>query len=197
MSAILQKETNYVQSQSHRVYPENWEGEDWVAVPPEFEAIAVANSPYLKVTYADDGETITNIEAYMPEPEPVDLAAAQQARQTENKAALAEWLVTHPLLWTDGRTYGVTEDDQQEMALNLMQYQVAVQAGQPAVLEWHAQKESCRTFEQSEYVALSLAIADYVYPYLRYQESVKEQIYQAQTAEEVADVKIDYASVSG
>ena len=60
--------------------------------------------------------------------------------------------------------------DQQEMALNLMQYQVAVQAGQPAVLEWHAQKESCRTFEQSEYVALSLAIADYVYPYLRYQE---------------------------
>lgn len=196
MSEILQKETNYVQSQSHRVYPENWEGEGWVAVPPEFEAIAVANSPYLKVTYSDDGETITNIEAYTPEPEPVDLATVQQARQTENKAALAEWLVTHPLLWTDGKTYGVTEEDQQEMALNLMQYQVAVQAGQPAVLEWHAQKESCRTFEQSEYVALSLAIADYVYPYLRYQESVKEQIYQAQTAEEVANVKIDYASVS-
>lgn len=196
MSAILQKETNYVQSQSHRIYPENWEGEGWVAIPPDFEEIAVANSPYIKVTYADDGEAITNIEAYTPEPEPVDLAVVQQARQTENKAALAEWLVTHPLLWTDGRTYGVTEDDQQEMALNLMQYQVAVQAGQPAVLEWHAQKESCRTFEQSEYVALSLAIADYVYPYLRYQESVKEAIYQARTAEEVANVKIDYASVS-
>ena len=132
-----------------------------------------------------------------PEPEPVDLAAVQQVRQTENKAALAEWLVAHPLQWTDGKTYGVTEEDQQEMALNLMQYQVAVQAGQPAVLEWHAQKESCRTFEQSEYVALSLAIADYVYPYLRYQESVKEAIYQAETAEEVANVKIDYASVGG
>lgn len=130
-----------------------------------------------------------------PGPEPVDLVAVQQARQTENKAALAEWLATHPLLWTDGKLYGVTEEDQQEMALNLMQYQVAVQAGQPAVLEWHAQKESCRTFEQQEYVALSLAIADYVYPYLRYQESVKEAIYQAQTAEEVANVKIDYASV--
>ncbi len=202
MSAILQKSTNYVQSQSHRVYPQNWEGDGWVAVPLEFEEIAVANSPYIKVTYADDGETITNIEAAErpdpePEPEPVDLAAAQQARQIENKAALAEWLVTHPLQWTDGRIYGVTEEDQQEMALNLMQYQVSVQAGQPAVLEWHAQKESCRTFEQSEYVALSLAIADYVYPYLRYQESVKEQIYQAETAQEVSNVKIDYASVSG
>lgn len=197
MSAILQKETNYVQSQSHRVYPENWEGEDWVAVPPQFEEIAVANSPYIDVTYSDDGETIMNIEAYTPELEPVDLAAVQQARQTENKAALAAWLDAHPLQWTDGKIYGVTEEDQREMALNLMQYQVAVQAGRPAVLEWHEQKKSCRTFEQQEYVALSLAIADYVYPYLRYQESVKEAIYQAQTAEEVANVEIDYASVGG
>ena len=141
-----------------------------------------------------DGESWSHTPA--PEPEPVDLAAVQQVRQTENKAALAEWLAAHPLQWTDGKTYGVTEDDQQEMALNLMQYQVAVQAGQPAVLEWHAQKEGCRTFELEEYTALSLAIADYVYPYLRYQESVKEQIYQAQTAQEVSNVKIDYASVS-
>lgn len=140
-----------------------------------------------------DGENWSR--APVPEPEPVDLATAQQARQTENKATLAAWLDAHPLQWTDGKIYGVTEEDQKEMALNLMQYQVAVQAGQPKVLEWHAQKESCRTFEQQEYVALSLAIADYVYPYLRYQESVKEAIYQAQTAEEVANVKIDYASV--
>lgn len=141
-----------------------------------------------------DGESWSHAPA--PEPEPVDLATVQQARQTENKAALAAWLTAHPLQWTDGKTYGVTEEDQQEMALNLMQYQVAVQAGQPAVLEWHAQKEGCRTFELEEYTALSLAIADYVYPYLRYQESVKEQIYQAQTAQEVSNVKIDYASVS-
>lgn len=142
-----------------------------------------------------DGESWSH--APTPEPEPVDLAAAQQARQTENKAALAAWLDAHPLQWTDGKIYGVTEEDQREMALNLMQYQVAVQAGRPAVLEWHEQKKSCRTFEQQEYVALSLAIADYVYPYLRYQESVKEAIYQAQTAEEVANVEIDYASVGG
>ena len=141
-----------------------------------------------------DGESWSHAPA--PEPEPVDLATVQQARQTENKAALAAWLTAHPLQWTDGKTYGVTEEDQQEMALNLMQYQVAVQAGQPAVLEWHAQKEGCRTFELEEYTALSLAIADYVYPYLRYQESVKEQIYQAETAQEVSNVKINYASVS-
>lgn len=136
-----------------------------------------------------DGESWSHVFAYE------DLATVQQARQTENKAALAEWLATHPLLWTDGNLYGVTEKDQQEMALNLMQYQLAVQAGQSKVLEWHTQKKSCRVFELEDFTALSLAIADYVYPYLRYQESVKEAIYQAQTAEEVANVKIDYASV--
>lgn len=116
-------------------------------------------------------------------------------KQEANKAALAEWLATHPLLWTDGNPYGVTEDDQQEMALNLMQYQVAVQAGQSKVLEWHTQKKSCRVFELEEFTALSIAIVDYVYPYLRYQESVKEKIYAAQTIEEINNVEINYASV--
>ena len=119
----------------------------------------------------------------------------QAARQEENKAALATWLAEHPLTWTDGKRYGVEEQDQNEMALNLMQYQAAASAGQVAPLEWHAQKEACREFTQEEYLGLSMAISAYVYPYRRYQESVKEAIYSAQTADEVAAVVIDYASV--
>lgn len=119
----------------------------------------------------------------------------QEIRQEENKAALAAWLAANPLTWTDGKRYGVEEQDQNEMALNLMQYQAAASAGQSAPLEWHAQKEACRVFTQEEYLGLSMAISAYVYPYRRYQESVKESIYNAQTAEEVAAVVIDYASV--
>ena len=119
----------------------------------------------------------------------------QGARQEENKAALAAWLSEHPLTWTDGKRYGVEEQDQNEMALNLMQYQAAASAGQVAPLEWHAQKEACREFTQEEYLGLSMAISAYVYPYRRYQESVKESIYSAQTADDVAAVVIDYASV--
>ena len=124
------------------------------------------------------------------------LAPAQAARQEENKAALSAWLAAHPLTWTDGKQYGVEEQDQNEMALNLMQYQAAALAEQPAPLEWHAQKEACRTFEQEEYLGLSMAISAYVYPYRRYQEQVKEAIYSAKTVEEVKAVVIDYASVS-
>ena len=116
-------------------------------------------------------------------------------RQAENKAALATWLTAHPLTWTDGNVYGVTEEDQNEMSLNLQQYQVQVAAGRSVNLEWHTQKKQCHTFTTEQYTALLLAIIDYVYPYRRYQEAVKAAIYDAQTAEAVEAVVIDYSSV--
>lgn len=156
------------------------------------------------VIIEDDGKRVTacrwDEEAYQAwaaeHPAPDPLPAVQAARQEENKAALAAWLAAHPLTWTDGKQYGVEEQDQNEMALNLMQYQAAVLAGQDAPLEWHAQKEACRTFEQEEYLGLSMAISAYVYPYRRYQEQVKEAIYSAKNVEEVKAVVIDYESVS-
>lgn len=156
------------------------------------------------VTLTTDGDTVTAVEtnqsaldAYLAlNPEPDILTEAKDAKQEENKAALAQWLADHPLTWTDGKQYGVEEQDQNEMALNLMQYQAAQLASQVAPLEWHAQKEACREFTQEEYIGLSMAISNYVYPYRRYQESVKEAIYAAETMEELEAVVIDYSSVS-
>lgn len=133
-------------------------------------------------------------EAEHPAPA-VDLDALRAAKQEQNKKALADWLAAHPLTWTDGKVYGVTEQDQTEMAINLAQYQLAAAAGQPAVLEWHAQKQQCHTFTIDEYTALSLAIAAYVYPYRRYQEQVKAAIYAVESEAEIGAIKIDYGSV--
>lgn len=156
---------------------------------------------FVTLTIADD--TVTTItpdqaayDAWMAEhPEPDSLPAAKDARQEENKAALAAWLTEHPLTWADGNPYGVTEADQNEMALNLQQYQVQKAAGREAVLEWHTRKKQCHAFTEEQYTALLLAIIDYVYPYRRYQESVKEAIYNAETLEAVRAVVIDYGSV--
>ena len=141
-------------------------------------------------------EELAAWEAEHPAPA-VNLDALRAAKQEVNKAALADWLAAHPLTWTDGNVYGVTEQDQTEMAINLAQYQLAAAAGQPAALEWHAQKQQCHTFTIDEYTALSLAIAAYVYPYRRYQEQVKAAIYAAQGKEELDAIKIDYGGVGG
>lgn len=128
-------------------------------------------------------------------PDPRPLSEIQSVRQEENKAALAAWLAAHPLTWTDGNVYGVTEEDQNEMSLNLQQYQVQVAAGRSVNLEWHTQKKQCHTFTPEQYTALLLAIIDYVYPYRRYQEKVKAAIYAAETTKAVEAVVIDYAGV--
>lgn len=156
------------------------------------------------VIIEDDGKRVTacswDEEAYQAwaakHPVPDPLPAAQTARQEENKIALADWLKNHPLSWVDGNVYGVTEEDQTEMALNLQQYQIQATAGREVALEWHTQKKQCHTFTVEQYNALLLAIIDYVYPYRRYQEQVKEAIYSAKTVEEVKAVVIDYESVS-
>lgn len=87
-----------------------------------------------------DGAPVLRSEEEIAADRTPDLDMLRDAKQEQNKAALADWLAAHPLTWTDGNVYGVTEEDQNEMAINLAQYQLAVAAEQPAVLEWHAQK---------------------------------------------------------
>ena len=180
------------------------EGERLLDAPPPGIKIQAGGVGFVKPRWDEDaaawveGATAEELAAWEAEhPAPVvDLDALRAAKQEQNKAALADWLAAHPLTWTDGKIYGVTEQDQTEMAINLAQYQLAAAAGQPAALEWHAQKQQCHTFTIDEYTALSLAIAAYVYPYRRYQEQVKAAIYAAQSKEELDAIEIDYGGVS-
>ena len=181
------------------------EGERLLDAPPPGIKMQASDRGFVKPRWDEDAaawvegasaEELAAWEAAHPAPA-VDLDALRAAKQDANKAALADWLAAHPLTWTDGKTYGVTEQDQTEMAINLAQYQLAAAAGQPAALEWHAQKQQCHTFTIDEYTALSLAIAAYVYPYRRYQEQIKAAIYAAESEAEIGAIEIDYGSVGG
>ena len=180
-------------------------GERLLDAPPPGIKMHAGGAGFVKPRWNEDAaawvegataEELAAWEAAHPAPE-VDLGALRAAKQEVNKAALADWLAAHPLTWTDGKTYGVTEQDQTEMAINLAQYQLAAVAGQPAALEWHAQKQQCHTFTIEEYTALSLAIAAYVYPYRRYQEQIKAAIYAAESEAEIGAIEIDYGGVGG
>lgn len=114
-------------------------------------------------------------------------------RQNENKEALANFLSDNPIPWTDGKYYGVTQEDQNEMNLDLSTYQFKQSIGDTEwKLQWHAIKSNCRDFTLEEFSALLNAIVEFVYPYRQLEMQYKEQIYTATTKEEIAAIELLY-----
>lgn len=111
--------------------------------------------------------------------------------QEKNKAALAEFLASQSVEF-NGKPYGVSEEDQNEMALNFMQYQALTTAGQQVALEWHSKKSACETFTAEEFVQLTAMIKAFVYPYFQQMNVIKAQIFSATSREELDKIEIKY-----
>ena len=118
-----------------------------------------------------------------------------QARleEEENKIAFASYLASHPLTWVDGKQYGVTQEDQSEIALNINQYQVALAAGvENPTLEWHAKQEECYPWSLEQLSALSLAISNVVYPKYHQMQEYKTAIFAATSIAELNAIELTY-----
>ena len=109
----------------------------------------------------------------------------------KNKAALAEFLADQSVEF-NGKPYGVSEEDQNEMALNFMQYQALTTAGQQVTLEWHSKKSACETFTAEEFVQLTAMIKAFVYPYFQQMNVTKAQIFSSTSKEELDKIEIKY-----
>lgn len=111
--------------------------------------------------------------------------------QEKNKTALAEFLANQSVEF-NGKPYGVSEEDQNEMALNFMQYQALTTAGQQVTLEWHSKKSACETFTAEEFVQLTAMIKAFVYPYFQQMNVIKQQIFSSTSREELDKIEIKY-----
>ena len=111
--------------------------------------------------------------------------------QEKNKTALAEFLADQSVEF-NGKPYGVSEEDQNEMALNFMQYQALTSAGQQVTLEWHSKKSACETFTAEEFVQLTAMIKAFVYPYFQQMNVIKQQIFSSTSREELDKIEIKY-----
>lgn len=111
--------------------------------------------------------------------------------QEKNKIALAEFLASQSVEF-NGKPYGVSEEDQNEMALNFMQYQALTQAGQEVILEWHSKKSACEVFTAEEFVQLTAMIKAFIYPYFQQMNVIKQQIFSSSSREELDKIKIKY-----
>lgn len=187
MSAILQKLTNYVQSQSHRIYPENWEGEGWLPVPPEFEAIAVANAPYIDVIYSDDGKTITSItpaEKPEPEPEPVEVARAAKVAEISTACSAAIDAGTSVDLPSGSReSFTYTVADQ----ANVSEMFTACLAGATGYI-YHANDGPCKTYPVADIVAIYSTLSMYKTGQLTYHNQLKQYVLTPDNPEAVKAV---------
>lgn len=112
-------------------------------------------------------------------------------KQEENKVALANFL-NNQFVTYKGKHYGVSEEDQNEMALNLLQYNSLVSVGQECYLEWHSKKAQCESFSLEEYIELTALIKSFVYPYYQQMQKIKEQIFLCSTKWEVSLIEIYY-----
>ena len=124
----------------------------------------------------------------------LDLDGWKNYRQEENKKLFSEFLADSSVEF-NGKQYGVTEEDQNEMSLNYMQYQISKQAGKETVLEWHAKKEKCVVFTESDFLTLSLIIKSFVYPYMNKMQEYKEKIFSCKSIDEVKTINIKYSTV--
>lgn len=144
----------------------------------------------------DVGDIENNPEKYLeytpdPQIDEMTLDEYKLLRQEENKKLLDDFLKKKTVMY-NGKEYGVSEEDQNEMALNLTQYQVLASAGQSVSLEWHSKKAKCETFTQEEFIELISIIKSYVYPYYQKMQDIKSAIFNCKNKFELSTIEIKY-----
>lgn len=129
--------------------------------------------------------------SFFPETDlPMMLEREQTAKQNENKMGLASFLSNHPLTYTDGKTYGVTYEDQQEIQFNL--YQWELNGDESATVQWHDIHQAASEWTYDDLMALYTAIQQYVYPWVALFNEYKAKIYACEAYTDVYKIEIVY-----
>lgn len=132
---------------------------------------------------------------YTPTEEDIttQLIQYREIKQNNNKHLLEDFLENNPILWEDGKLYGITQADQNEMIADKTAYELKHSLGDTSwKLEWHPIKSACREFSMEEFIGLLNAIVNFVYPYRRLLEEYKERIYNGKTIEELEAIDLIY-----
>ena len=176
-----------------------------VEIPEDF--VIVYNNPekrsYGFVNITHDGTTVTscewNEEAYQQwceeNPEPDTLSENKAARIQQSKTDLETYLSEHPIQWTDGEYYSITQEKQNQLTSKLAVAQAKATMGVPYELKWNTTAEVCIPWEISDLYALAFAIDGRVTALVTYQQEQEVAMRSAQTQEELDAIEVDYDSV--
>lgn len=147
---------------------------------------------YEAIVLRPDGSTELDT-VDIPEYDPLPDLKAQRIQQS--KSNLADYLASHPIPWTDGLTYSITAEKQNQLMGKLMAATMAKAAGNPYELTWNSTGEICKEWTLTDLSALAFAIDARVTALVTYQQTQEVAMRNAATQEELDAIKVDYDSV--
>lgn len=188
---IIFKDKNYITNSES---PDtDWMGNADYVVPDGSELALKIRSLYPNYDFVlDDSGNLIDVVEIEPVITEEQLNACKGERIKESKVKLAEWLATHPMQFTDGKYYSVTEEKQALLNGNLASYERAKSIGITYDLKWNATEEPCEPWSYTDLLTLSLNIAAYVAPKVSKQQLVEIQIRNCETIEDINAIVIDY-----
>lgn len=130
-------------------------------------------------------------------PKPDPLVEAKAARIAKSKTDLSDYLLAHPLQWTDGEYYAITAEKQQQLTSKLMAATMAQQTSTPYTLTWNSTGEVCREWTLQDLSALAFAIDQRVTALVTYQQTQEVAMRNAEDMDALDAVVVDYDSVGG
>ena len=191
MSMIINTETKAYEEQSHRRYPDNWQGEGWLPVPPSLEPRARAYCPYCELVI-EDGTLVGITPTERPAP---DLEPIKAERIAQSKSDLNTYLLEHPLLWTDGEYYAITAEKQNQLTSKIMAATMAQTMSTDYTLTWNSTGEVCKEWALPDLYALAFAIDARVTALVTYQQTKEVAMRNAETMEELEAITVNYDEV--
>ena len=123
------------------------------------------------------------------------LAARKVERIAESKTQLSDYLLCHPMQWTDGQYYAITAEKQQQLTSKIMSATLAAQTSTPYSLTWNATGEECQSWTLENLTALAFAIDKRVTSLVSYQQAREVEMRDASTLEALEAIPVDYDSV--
>ena len=123
------------------------------------------------------------------------LAARKVELIAESKTQLSDYLLCHPMQWTDGQYYAITAEKQQQLTSKIMSATLAAQTRTPYSLTWNATGEECQACTLENLTALAFAIDARVTSLVSYQQAQEVAMREASTLEALEAIPVDYDSV--
>lgn len=155
------------------------------------------------VTIEHDGQKVTSCvwddEAYQrwvdANPGTDELEIAKTERIKQSKDDLASYLESHPLQWTDGEYYSITQEKQNQLTSKIMAATMAQTLSADYTLTWNSTGEVCKEWTLSDLSALAFAIDKRVTSLVTYQQTQEVAMRNAITQEELNAIVVNYDSV--